>query len=52
MAQKKSGKVTWSTAEGWDVRAAGPVRAGRRAGAEAPDPFVAHLTATSRWEVE
>ena len=52
MAQKKSGKVTWSTAEGWDVRAAGPVRAGRRAAAEAPDPFVAHLTATSRWEVE
>ncbi len=52
MAQRKSGKVTWSTAEGWDVRAAGPVRAGRRAAAEAPDPFVAHLTATSRWEVE
>lgn len=25
---------------------------GRRAAAEAPDPFVAHLTATRRWEVE
>lgn len=52
MAQNKSGKVTWSTAEGWDVRSEGPVRARRRAAAEAADPFVANLTATSRWEVE
>jgi hypothetical protein len=52
MAQKKSGRVAWSTALGWEVLAAGPVHMGRRAAAEAPDPFVAHLTATSRWEVE
>ncbi len=49
MAQKKSGQVSWSTAEGWEVHSAGAVRGGRRAAAELPDPFVAHLTATSRW---
>ena len=52
MALNKTGKVTWSTAEGWDVRSAGPVRGRRRAAVEAPDPFVANLTATSRWEVQ
>ncbi len=52
MAQKKSGTVTWSTEHGWEVRAAEPARGRRRAAAEAPDPFVAHLTATNRWQVE
>ena len=53
MAQKKSGKVTWSTAEGWEVRAAErSTSAGRRAAAEAPDPFLTNLTATKRWQVE
>src|SRR5574340_407622 len=52
MAQKKSGKVSWSTTEGWDVRAVERPRGGRRAAAEAPDKFLVDLTATKRWEVE
>ena len=52
MARRKSGKVTWSTAEGWDVQPASPVHVGRRAAAPVPDPFVARLTTTSRWEVD
>ena len=52
MAQKKSGKVTWSTAQGWEVRAVQSGRDGRRAAAEVPDPFVARLTTASRWEVD
>jgi hypothetical protein len=51
MAMKKSGRVTWSTSEGWDVHSEGTARGARR-GAAAADPFVANLTATSRWEVE
>ena len=52
MAHKKSGTVSWSTTEGWDVRATEQDRGGRRAAGEVPDPFVANLTATKRWEVE
>ena len=52
MATMKSGKVTWATAEGWDVRATEQTRGGRRAATEIPDPFLANLTATKRWEVE
>ena len=52
MAQKTSGKVTWSTTQGWEVHAASPVRLGRRAAAEAVDPFVDRLTTASRWEVD
>ena len=52
MAQKQSGKVTWSTAEGWDVRSTKPAARGRRSAAEATDPFLANLTATKRWQVE
>ncbi|MBA5870467.1 MAG: CHAT domain-containing protein [Nitrospira sp. CR2.1] len=52
MAQKKSGTVSWATSEGWDVRATGAVRGGRRAAAEARDPFLESLTATNRWEIE
>ena len=52
MAHKKSGTVSWSTTEGWDVRATEQARGGRRAAGEVPDPFVANLTATKRWEVE
>ena len=52
MAQKKSGKVTWSTSQGWEVRALNSGRDGRRAAAGAPDPFVARLTTASRWEVD
>ncbi len=51
MAQNKSGKVSWSTSEGWEVHAAGQARGGRRA-AETPDPFLTNLTATKRWQVE
>ena len=52
MAQKKSGAVSWSTAEGWDVRATAQTRGGRRAAGEVPDPFLENLTATKRWQVE
>ena len=52
MASTQSGKVSWSTSEGWDVRAAEPARGRRRGVTEAPDPFLANLTATKRWEVE
>ncbi len=52
MATMKSGKVTWATAEGWDVRATEQTRGGRRAATEPPDPFLANLTATKRWQVE
>ncbi|WHZ15243.1 MAG: hypothetical protein OJF52_002084 [Nitrospira sp.] len=52
MAQKKSGKVSWSTTEGWDVRAVEQPRGGRRAAAEAPDKFLVDLTTTKRWQVE
>ena len=52
MANMKSGTVSWATSEEWDVRAAEPARGGRRGAAETPDPFLANLTATKRWEVE
>ncbi len=52
MAHMKSGTVSWSASEGWDVRTAEQARGGRRAAAEAPDPFLMNLTATKRWQVE
>ena len=52
MATMNSGKVSWAAAEGWDVRAAEQTRGGRRAATELPDPFLANLTATKRWQVE
>ncbi len=52
MANTQSGKVNWATSEGWDIRATGAVRGGRRAVAEPPDPFLKNLTATKRWQVE
>ena len=51
MATKKSGKVTWTAAEGWEVQPEGTGRGARR-GAAPVDPFVGSLTATKRWEVE
>ncbi|MBA5872960.1 MAG: CHAT domain-containing protein [Nitrospira sp. CR1.2] len=52
MAQKKTGTVSWATSEGWEVRATGAVQEGRRAAAEARDPFLENLTATHRWQIE
>ncbi|MCS6328166.1 MAG: hypothetical protein H8K06_13915 [Nitrospira sp.] len=52
MGHTQSGKVSWATSEGWEVRATGAVRGGRRATAEAPDPFLKNLTATKRWQIE
>ena len=52
MAKMTSGRVSWAASEEWDVRAAEPARRGRRAITEAPDPFLANLTATNRWQVE
>lgn len=52
MANKKSGSVSWAASKEWEVRAAEPARGGRRGVTEAPDPFLANLTATKRWHVE
>lgn len=52
MANTQSGKVSWSTSDGWDVRATGAARGGRRAASEPPDPFLASLTGTKRWQIE
>ncbi|MCS6297238.1 MAG: CHAT domain-containing protein [Nitrospira sp.] len=52
MATMKSGKVSWAASEEWDVRSAEPAPRGRRGITEAPDPFLANLTATNRWQVE
>ena len=52
MATMKSGKVSWAASEAWDVRSAEPAPRGRRGITEAPDPFLANLTATNRWQVE
>lgn len=52
MAQKQSGRVSWATAQGWDVRSVERSRGRRRAAADTPDKFLADLTATKRWEVE
>ncbi|MBS0171512.1 MAG: CHAT domain-containing protein [Nitrospira sp.] len=52
MAHRQSGKVNWAASEGWDVRATGVTRGGRRAAAEPPDRFLEHLTATKRWQIE
>jgi hypothetical protein len=52
MAKKKSGKVMWETAAGWEVQQEAAARGAHRGAAAAPDPFVANLTATKRWQVE